>query len=275
MPAHINHNVHLKQVSRNLNLHFAGAARQVEKLASGKRINRSSDDPASLALANAIHSEVRVLAEGGRNVQQSVHLLQVAEGALSEISNMLQRMQELASQAASATYSDVDRGSINIEFSALKAEIERIANFATYNGVPLLNSDREFAIQAGPSEASNDVSRIRIGDMRVSGPNLDIDSLTTDSLHSGQEALDRLQLTQEKVLSARNRISAFQNRLQLSAETTTSIIERMVNSESEVRDADVARSMSELTRSQIMVQTASSFALEADAEIEQILSLLQ
>lgn len=275
MPAYINHNVHLRQVQRNLNLHYAEAAEQVEKISSGRRVNRSSDDPASLALANAIHSEVRVLAEGGRNVQQSVHLLQVAEGALSEISNMLQRMQELATQAASATYNDVDRGGLDNEFNALKAEIDRIADFTSYNGVPLLNSENEFSIQTGPSEASNDVSKIRIGDMRASGLNLNIDSVASESQHDGQQAMDRLQVAQEKVLTARNRIGAFQNRLQLSAGTTASIMERMLGSESEVRDADVARSMSELARAQIMIETASSFAVEADAEIEQILSLLR
>jgi len=275
MPAHINHNAHLKHVHRNLSLHFAGASRQVEQLASGNRVNRSSDDPASLSLADGIHSEIRALAEGERNVQQSVHMLQVAEGSLSEISAMVRRMRELATQAASSTYNDTDREGIDNEFQALKNEIEHIANFTAYNDVPLLNSETEFAIQAGPSETSNDVSRIKIGDMRASGPTLNMEALTIDTRPSAQKVLDSLQIVQEKIVTERNHIAAFQNRLQLSATTTASIMERMMDSESEVRGTDMVKAMTELTRSQILAQTAASFAVEADVDIERILSLLQ
>ena len=275
MPARISHNAHLKQIHRNLTLHFSGAARQIEKLSSGERVNRSSDDPASMSLANGIESEVRALAEGGRNVQQSVQMLQVADGALDEIAGMVQRMRELAAQAASSTYNAFDRGDIDREFQALKREIDRIALFTTYNGIPLLDSERKFAIQAGPSETSNDVSRIEIGDMRASGPTLALEGLSIRTIDSAQEALDRLKTAQEKVVGERNRVAAFQNRLELSAETTTRIVEKMVNSETEIRGADLARSVSELTKAQIMAQTATRFAVEADADIERILSLLR
>jgi flagellin len=275
MPARINHNPHLKQVHRHLAVHFQGADTQLEQAASGHRVNRSSDDPASLALANGIRSETRALVEGGRNVQQSIQMLQVAEGALSQISDIIRRLRELASQAASSTYNDTDRPGINSEFQSLKNEIERIAQFTTYNGVILLNSRVEFAIQAGPSETSNDVSRLLVGDMRPGPTGLNIEDMSIETVANAQGAMDRLKTAQDIVLDERNRIAAFQNRLQLSAATTASIVERMQGAEANVRDADVARALANLSRSQILTETASSLAREADVDLERILSLLQ
>ncbi|MFT5373186.1 MAG: flagellin, partial [Candidatus Latescibacterota bacterium] len=225
--------------------------------------------------ADGIDSELRALQEGGRNVQQSIQMLQVTEGALGQISNIMQRLQELAVQSSSSTYNDSNRPGANAEFQSLKSEINRIAEFTSYNGISILSSDKEFAIQAGPSETSNDVSRISIGDMRSTGPRLNLDSTSIDTLPGAQQTIDRLQEGQQKVLDERNRIAAFQNRLQLSADTTASIVERMKGVESNIRGADVARAISNLTRSQILSQTATSIAQEADTDISRILSLLQ
>jgi flagellin len=275
MPARINHNAHLMQMHRNLGVHFENANRQIEQISSGNRVNRSSDDAANLALADGIDSELRALQEGGRNVQQSIQMLQVTEGALGQISNIMQRLQELAVQSSSSTYNDSNRPGANAEFQSLKNEINRIAEFTSYNGISILSSDKEFAIQAGPSETSSDVSRISIGDMRSTGPRLNLDSTSIDTLPGAQQTIDRLQEGQQKVLGERNRIAAFQNRLQLSAETTASIVERMKGVESNIRGADVARAISNLTHSQILSQTATSIAQEADTDISRILSLLQ
>lgn len=275
MPAHINHNPHLKQVHRNLSLHFAGAARQVEQLASGQRVNRSSDDPASLALADSLHFEIRATAEGARNVQQSVQMLQVAEGTLNQIADIVRRMQELAAQSASITFNDTNRFDINTEFQGLKQEIDRLANSTTYNRIDILSEETTFVIQAGPSPTDNDVSSIQIGDMRATGPTLNIGSLVIGNVTEARQAIDRMRTAQEAVSAERNRIAAFQNRLQQNATTAASILERLQSSEVEVRETDVARSITELTRSQILSQTAASFAVEADGDIERILSLLQ
>lgn len=275
MPARLNHNVNLKQVHHNMRIHFDNTGSQIEKAASGRRINRSSDDPAGLALADGIKSEIMALTEGSRNVQQSIQMLQVAEGALGQISAIVQRLQGLSAQSASSTYTDADRPGINSEFQALKNEIERIAEFTSYNGIKLLDSVREFTIQVGPAGDSNDVSRIVIGDMRTSGTTLNLDLVAIDTDLNARNALDQLQEVELKVLDERNRIAAFQNRLQLSATTTANIVEKMQSSESDIRDADMAQTLSNLSRSQIMVQTASSLAQEADIDIERILTLMQ
>ena len=239
------------------------------------RINRSSDDPASLALANGIHSDIYAMAEGSRNVQQSIQMLQVAEGALSQITEMIQRMGSLATQSASSTYSDANRPGVNAEFQALKNEIDRIAEFTTYNGMHLLDSVDEYTIQAGASEASNDVLRIAIGDMRAMGPELNLDPVTADTLENSQDAIDRLEMARLNLTSKRNHIAALHNRLELSVETAASITASMLATESNVRSADFAQTLSSLTNSQIMMQTAGSLAYEADIDVDRILSLLQ
>ena len=275
MPVHISHNSHLKQVHRNLSQHYTEAAKRVEQLASGDRVNRSSDDPSSLALADSLRFEVRAVAEGARNLQQTVQMLQVAEGTLSQMADIVQRMHELATQSSSTTFNDTDRFGINAEFQGLKQEIDHLANSTTYNRINLLNEKTVFAIQAGPSETSNDVPRIEIGDMRATGPTLNIGSLIIGNATEARQAMDHLGAAQEAVSSERNRIAAFQNRLQQNAMTSASILERLQAAEADVREADVARSITELTKSQILSQTAASFAMEADTDIERIFSLLQ
>ena len=275
MPATLNHNVNLQHINRNMQTHFGNTGTQIEKASSGMRINRSSDDPASLALANGIHSDIYAMAEGSRNVQQSIQMLQVAEGALSQITETIQRMGSLATQSASSTYSDANRPGVNGEFQALKNEIDRIAEFTTYNGMHSLDSVDEYTIQAGASEASNDVLRIAIGDMRAMGPELNLDPVTADTLENSQDAIDRLEMARLNLTSKRNHIAALHNRLELSVETAASITASMLATESNVRSADFAQTLSSLTNSQIMMQTAGSLAYEADIDVDRILSLLQ
>ena len=274
MSARINHNAHLSAIHRNLGVHFENTNRQMEQVASGHRVNRSSDDAAKLALANDIESETRVLQEGGRNVQQSIQMLQVAEGALAQISDISRRMRELAVQSTTLAYNDRNRQGANMEFQQLKNEINRIAEFTSYNDLPLLDAERELAIQAGPSERSND-ARIHIGDMRSSGSQLNLTTTSIDTIAGAQQAIDFLDEAQGKVTEQRNEIAAFHNRLQMSADTTATIVERMQGAESNIRDVDVARAVSNMTRSQILSQTATGMAREADADISRILSLLQ
>ena len=275
MPARINHNAHLSAMHRNLGVHFENANRQMEQIASGHRVNRSSDDAANLALANDIESETRALQEGGRNVQQSIQMLQVAEGALAQISDISRRMRELAIQSAGVTHNDRSRQNANMEFQQLKGEIDRIADSTRYNSIPLLDAERELTFQAGPSETSNDVSRIHMGDMRASGSQLNLDGVSIDTVIGAQQAIDFLDEAHGKVMEQRNEIAAFHTRLQMSADTTATAVVRLKGAESNIRDVDVARAVSNMTRSQILSQTATGLAREADADISRILSLLQ
>ena len=275
MPARLNHNPNLNQVHHSLATHLGRAARRIGQLSSGERIERSSDDPASLALANGIKAEIRAITEGTRNIQQSIHMLQVADGALSQLNDMILRMESLAVQGASTTYNDNDRENVNVEFQNLKAEIDRIARVTSFNGIQLLDADSVYSIQADPSETSNDVSVISIGDMRASGPTLNMGDLTIDTAASAQTSLARLRHARELVADERNRIAAFQNRQEMGIRTSESVMVRMTEAESDVRDVDMARAITDMTRSQILAQTAASFAVSTDRDVERILSLLQ
>ena len=275
MPARINHNAHLKQIHQNLSLHTAESARQIGQLASGHRVDRSSDDPASLALANGIRSDIVALSEGTRNIQQSISMLQVADGAMGEINNMIRRMSSLAAQSASLTYNDVDRRNINQEFQQLKQEIDRIASSTTYNGVALLTEPNLFTIQVGPTGTSNDISRVTIDDMRASGPKLNIGATSLNTVTDARKALSELQSALTVVIKERNRIGAFQGRLEMAANTSARVMERMGDSESSIRDVDLAKAVTSLSNSQILAQTATSFAVEADLDVQRVLSLLQ
>lgn len=276
MPARINHNPHLKQVHRNLTLHYAEAAKNIEHLSSGNRVDRASDDPASLYMADTFVAEVRAVAEGNRNAQQGIGMLQVADGALSQLTEIVQRMQTLAVQATTGLYTGEQRGSLDVEFEGLKSEMDRIAKATTYNNTPLFEGGREFAVEIGPSIASgNDFVQFGLNDMSAQGPHLNIGGLTIDTIKSARESLAQLQRVEEQVAEERNKVAALHSRLDLNSTTSTSIIEKLREAESNVRDVDVARAMTELTRSQILSQAAASLAVESDADIDQVLSLLR
>jgi flagellin len=275
MPTRIDSEGLLAQVHQNLGLHYAEAARQVQHLSSGRRVDRASDDPASLALADRLNAEVQALVEGNRNVQQSINLLQVADGTLTQVSDIVQRMQSLSVEAATSTFDDVDRRDIDVEFQTLKQEIDRLAKSTTYNKLPLLDAERTFTIQAGPTETGNDASRIALGDMRATGPRLDLTEVSLATRASAREAMDRLRQAYQQVVAERNRIGAFQNRLELSASTAAAAVERMQSAESSVRDLELARSVSALSTAQILSQAASSVAVQANLRSQQVISLLR
>ncbi|MSR83321.1 MAG: hypothetical protein EXS58_10435 [Candidatus Latescibacteria bacterium] len=276
MPARINHNPHLSQVTHNMALHYAQASKQIEHLSSGNRIDRDSDDPASLYMADNFSAEVRVVAEGNRNAQQGIGMLQVADGALGQLSEIVQRMQSLAVQAATGLYTDEQRGSLDVEFEGLKSEMDRISKATTYNNTPLLDAQRDVTIEIGPSIASgNDFVQFSFNDMSAQGPHMNIGSLTIDTVKNARQSLAQLQQVEQKVAQERNKVAALHNRLDLNSTTSNSIIEKLHEAESNVRDVDVARAMTELTRSQILSQAAASLAVESGGDINQVLSLLR
>ena len=187
---------------------------------------------------------------------------------------MMLRMRSLAAQAASANSTSNDRKNLDAEFQLLREEIDRVADTTNFNGIKLLDDDEVFAIQSGLAESSNDVSRFRIRDMRASGPNLNITGHTIRSQRDGLEAMQRLTQAYDLVIEERNRIAAFQQRLEFSIDTGEKIIESMRESEVEIRGVDMVRATTTLTRSQILTQSAASFAVAADLDIDRVLSLL-
>jgi len=276
MTLRLQNSAHLKNMHLNLNVHFDKVARQMEQISSGQRVNRSSDDAASVGSADGLQAEMRVLSQGSRSIQQSHNLLQIADTALAEISQMLQRMKALAIQSSSSTINDDQRQATNSEFQQLKNEMTRMAESTEYNGLSLLTSDtKDIILPAGPSGTSNDLVEFNLGDMRASGSTIQLDGVSVDVQNSSIKALDIIDQAIEKIIQVRSQLGALQNRFELSVDATNSFLERVQGIESSIRDADIAQAVSHMTRSQIMSQTATSLAKEADVDIEGLLSLLR
>ncbi len=276
MTLRLQNSAHLKNMHLNLAVHFDKIARDMEQISSGQRINRSSDDVTGRGMADGLQAETRVLGQGSRSIQQSYQMLQIADTALDEIGQILNRMKALAVQSSSSTINDEQRLATNSEFQHLKDEMTRMAESARYNGFSLLTSETEqITLQAGPSGSSNDLVEFSLGDMRASGPAIQLDTVSVDVQGSSIKALDYIDAAAESVIRVRSQIGALQNRLELSLDATNSIIERVQGVESSIRDADLAQTVSNLARSQIMSQTATNLAKEADIDMDGLLSLLR
>ncbi len=250
--------------------------RNLERLSSGYRINRASDDAAGLAISENLRAQIRGMKQANRNANDGISLAQVAEGGLNEISNMLIRMRELAIQGASDTVSDVERGFIDMEFQGLKKEIQRVAEVTEYNGQELLNGlGGAYEIQVG---VHNDPFQDRITfDATGADVTLDALGLTSESLAGKDPARNTLAVLDEsltKVNATRADLGAFQNRLVSTINNLNIAHENLSAANSRIRDADVAEETAELTRNNIMMQANMSTLNQANNITNLALKLL-
>jgi len=246
----------------------------MEQLSTGKRINSAADDAAGLAISNKMTSQIRGLDQAVRNANDGISMLQTAEGATQEVTNMLQRMRELAIQAANDTYSDDDRTALNKEMVQLEEEITRIATNTKWNNMPILSSDGvEKTLQVGI--ANNTDSTITISFMDMSASGLDIVGLSVESHTDAQTSLDKIDLAIADVDSFRADLGANINRLNFAGDNLTNISINTSASRSRIQDADYAKASSELARTQIIQQAATAILAQANTDQQSVLKLLQ
>ena len=249
----------------------------LERLSSGSRINHSGDDAAGLAISENLRAQIRGLRQGKRNAQDGVSLIQVSEGGLNEIGNILIRLRELAIQAASDTLGDVERGFTDREFQSLKQEIDRIANVTEFNGTPLLNGKAGiFEIQVGTH--NNPVLDRIVYNGEKSDASLDTLRLGGESVATKQGA----QLTLSAIDEALNRVSsiradlgALQNRLQSTIDNESINDENLSAANSRIRDTDMAEEVSEMTKNNILMQAGISVLGQTNSMASAALKLLQ
>jgi flagellin len=277
MGLRIHTNVPALIAQRNLSTVRSQLDRNLERLSSGLRINHAADDAAGLAISEILRAQNRGLAQAERNALDGISVIQIAEGSLSEISNILIRMRELGVQGASDTIGDEQRKFLNVEFQQSIAEIDRIANSTEYNHTPLLNgTSHTFEVQIGTrNNPIND--RLILFDPNTSDVNivaLGINLLSVEDKTSAQTSLASIDTALEKVTSIRAQFGAVQNRLQ-------SIINNlMINKEnisaaiSRIRDMDMAEETTEMTKNQILMQTGVSVLGQANSSIKSALGLL-
>lgn len=253
----------------------------MQRLSSGLRINSASDDAAGLAISQKMETQVRGLQQANRNSMDGISLIQTAEGALNEVHSMLQRMRELAVQASNGTLEDKDRGTIQDEIDQLIEEIDRTAENTEYNKQTLLNGDLVASgtpltggldLQIGANEKQ--MMKIGIEDMRASA--LGVSGLDLAATQSGAAlAITTIDKAIAMVSSTRSKLGAYQNRLEHVVANLDVAAENMTESMSRIRDADMAKEMSEYTKQNILAQAGNSMLAQANQRPQQILQLLQ
>ncbi len=276
MGLRINTNIQALAAQRALSTNRQAQEQSLERLASGNRINRAGDDAAGLAISERIRANVRSLSQASRNAADGVSLVQVAEGATNEISNILVRMRELSIQAASDTNSDLERGFVDKEMQALKAEVDRIAGNTEFNGTKLLNgSAQSLDIQVG---LNNNPTEDRIvfdaSQQNVTTMALGIEDVTTLTKEGAQTNLKKLDDALNNLNSNRSSLGAIQNRLQSTINNISIYRENLEAARSRIRDTDMAAETSELTKQNILTQSGISVLGQANANPQQALKLL-
>lgn len=276
MGLRISTNVASLNAQKNLGGTQRGMNTSLARLSSGYRINQASDDAAGLAISENLRAQIRGLRQANRNSNDGVSLVQVAEGGLNEISNMLIRLRELGVQAASDTIGDTERKFLDVEYQQLKSEIQRITEATTFNNRDLLNgTGGVIDIQVG---VHNDAFKDRIS-FNASAANATLESLglTAEGLstkEASQMSLDVIDRAMVSVNAIRANFGAMQNRLQSTIQNLAIADENLSAANSRIRDTDVAAETAELTRNQILMQAGISVLGQANTMQQMALKLL-
>ena len=257
----------------------------VERISSGLRINKAADDAAGLAISEGLRSDIRTLRQAVRNSNDGVSLINIAEGALNEQGGMLIRLRELASQAATGTTGSTERATIQLEFNALRNEIDRITHTTRFNDQNLIDgslassvsSANQIFIQVGIDNNAN--SRINLNEQldltAITVSALSIDSLSVTSASGALDALDAINTAIGSVTATRGQVGSVQNRLVRTISNLNISVENLQAAESQIRDADIAEEVALLTRNQIMVQASTAMVGQANLIPQSVLQLLQ
>lgn len=269
----IQHNIAAINSYRNLGINQSALSKNLEKLSSGYRINRAGDDAAGLAISESMRSQINGLNQASKNAEDAIGLIQTAEGALTEVHSMLQRMTTLATQAANGTYNSVARENVQTEIDQLTAEIDRIAESTNFNDIKPLDGSTTMTFQIGPSKeetlvltpSSMTSDSLGIGSLNVTG---------TDGTNAN-EALDDIKSAIDQVSEFRAKLGAAQNRLEHTVNNLDVTSENIQAAESRIRDTDMADEMTAFTKNNILLQASQSMLAQSNAVPQGILSLLQ
>jgi len=284
----IQHNIAAMNSYRNFGINNSKMSKNLEKLSSGYAINRAGDDAAGLAVSEKMRAEITGLDAGLKNAKDAIGMIQTAEGALTEVHDMLNRMYYLAEQSANGTYASVDRGNLQMEFKALQDEIDRIGKTADFNGQKLFTS-------TGMLKGS---MKMAIGDLGYGGPSNMLqlkfsDATTMTKLTTTSLGISALTISTRAGASAaagttggikdaidviskiRGKLGAYQNRLEHTVNNLGVMKENITDAESRIRDTDVAEEMMKFTKNNIMNQAAQAMLAQANQLPQGVLQLLQ
>jgi flagellin len=280
MALSVNTNVASLNAQRNLSMTQVQLGKSLERLSSGLRINRAGDDAAGLAISENMRANIRGMNQAVRNANDGISLVQVAEGALNESSNILIRMRELAEQSSTSTLTNSQRDNIQVEYKALQDEVDRIANVTEFNGKKLLDGSlsasgqMNFQVGVGAS-AGNDYFSVSITKADSATLSVGTGATYVSTEAAARSALAKIDSAIQTVATKRGSLGAVQNRLQSTINNLQVAIENTSAAESRIRDVDVASETAALTRAQILSQAGTAILSQANQTPQSALSLLR
>ena len=270
----VQHNMSALNTNRQLSISTDTLSKSTEKLSSGYQINRAADDAAGLTISEKMRSQIKGLNKASKNAQDGVSLVQTAEGALNEVHSILQRMNELATQAANDTNTSSDRDAIKQEMTQLQTEIDRVSSTTQFNTMNLLN---------GSYKAKN----LQVGALEDQKITISIDAMAAASLGIGTAAaisvstftkagstMTRVQKAISKVSAQRSKLGAIQNRIEHTIKNLDTTAENTQSAESRIRDTDMASEMVQYSATSIIQQAGQSMLAQANSQTQGVLSLL-
>ena len=277
-------NIASLNAQRILGINSQRLAGSVERIASGLRINRGSDDAAGLAISDSLRSDIRALGQAVRNANDGISLASVADGALNEQSGILIRLRELSSQASTGTVGSTQRQTISLEFNSLRNEIDRISATTAFNGQNLVDGSlastvataSHVLIQIGLDSSAN--SRIDLNTQldlsAVTSSALGLSVLSVTSAAAALTALSSINSALTTINQGRGKVGAVQNRLSRAVSNLSVSVENLQAAESSIRDSDIAAEVADLTKNQILVQSATAMVGQANLIPRSVLTLL-
>lgn len=274
----INTNTKSLIAQQALTVNNRALSKTMEQLSTGKRINSAADDAAGLSISNKMTAQIRGLNQAVRNANDAISMVQTVEGSLNEVTNMLQRMRELAVQSVNGTNSQADRTSLNSEYEALDSEISRIASKTTWNGIAVNNAAGSYSFQVGP--AASDLVTVSFHALDdAGGTNLSVVASATNigvsAVASATSAIGEVDRAIAAVDAYRSTLGAVVNRLNYAADNLTNVSTNTAASRSRILDTDYAATTTELARTQIIQQAATAMLAQANQSSSSVLSLLQ
>ncbi len=273
----INSNIKSLVAQQALSANNKALTKAMEQLSTGKRINTAADDAAGIAIASKMTAQIKGLNVAVRNVNDAISLAQTMEGALDEVTNMVQRIRELGLQAANGTYSTSDRAALNAEYDALTAEIARVADKTTWNGTNYLGAGaNSVAFQIGPDANTTatltfidiDTNMTGVTDLATAANGVSSVAEATSAIAHADNALSQIN-------TLRSNIGAFVNRLNYAADNLANVAANTAASRSRIQDTDYAQATTELAKRQIIQQAATAMLAQANQQPASVLSLLQ
>ena len=272
----IQHNIAALNSHRQLGTNNTSVGKNLEKLSSGYRVNRAGDDAAGLAISEKMRAQITSLDTAQKNANDGISLIQTAEGALTEVHSMLNRMVELAMQSSNGIYDDTtDRANLDEEFQALKTEIDRVASTTDFNGTKLLDGTMTtLTLQIGATAETDNRLTVAVSDMSAT-TGLSLKSAAVSDVATATAAVSSVKAAINVVSSARGKLGALQNRLEHTINNLGATSENMTAAESRIRDVDMAKEMMSYTKNNILVQASQAMLAQANQLPQGVLQLLQ